>query len=169
MGKVVSRDELLLLRENWRREGKTVVFTNGIFDLLHRGHLELLNRAKEMGHVLVVGINSDASARRNKGPNRPIISQEDRAFMLCNLIPVDFVIIFEEDTPYTLIGQLRPDVLVKGADYTVDKIVGSDIVLGYGGKVVPVELVKGKSSTRIINSILARYNEKSGREQALGK
>ena len=160
MGAVIERKALLKLREQLREQGKTVVFTNGIFDLLHRGHLELLNRAKKMGDVLVVGINSDASARRNKGPNRPIISEEDRAFMLCNLIPVDFVVIFEEDTPYELIGELRPDVLVKGADYKIEEIVGSDIVLGYGGKVVPVELVQGKSSTRIINSILKRYSEK---------
>ncbi len=164
MGAVIERKALLKLREQLRERGKTVVFTNGIFDLLHRGHLELLNRAKEMGDVLVVGINSDASARRNKGPNRPIISEEDRAFMLCNLIPVDFVVIFEEDTPYELIGELRPDVLVKGADYKIEEIVGSDIVLGYGGKVVPVELVQGKSSTRIINSILKRYSEKAESE-----
>ncbi len=162
MGKVIERKALLELREKLRAQGKTVVFTNGIFDLLHRGHLELLNRAKKLGDVLVVGINSDASARRNKGPNRPIISEEDRAFMLCNLIPVDFVVIFEEDTPYALIEELRPDVLVKGADYKIEEIVGSDIVLGYGGKVVPVELVRGKSSTRIINSILKRYTEKPG-------
>ena len=161
MGAVIERNALLKLREQLRERGKTVVFTNGIFDLLHRGHLELLNRAKKMGDVLVVGINSDASARRNKGPNRPIISEEDRAFMLCNLIPVDFVVIFEEDTPYELIGELRPDVLVKGADYKIEEIVGADIVLGYGGKVVPVELVQGKSSTRIINSILKRYSEKA--------
>ena len=161
MEAVIERKVLLKLREQLREQGKTVVFTNGIFDLLHRGHLELLNRAKKMGDVLVVGINSDASARRNKGPNRPIISEEDRAFMLCNLIPVDFVVIFEEDTPYELIGELRPDVLVKGADYKIEEIVGSDIVLGYGGKVVPVELVQGKSSTRIINSILKRYSEKA--------
>ncbi len=164
MGAVIERKALLKLREQLREQGKTVVFTNGIFDLLHRGHLELLNRAKKMGDVLVVGINSDASARRNKGPNRPIISEEDRAFMLCNLIPVDFVVIFEEDTPYELIGELRPDVLVKGADYKIEEIVGSDIVLGYGGKVVPVELVQGKSSTRIINSILKRYSEKVEQE-----
>ena len=161
MGRVVSPDELLVLREKFRGRGQKVVFTNGVFDLLHRGHLELLNQAKNLGDVLVVGINSDASARRNKGPNRPIISQEDRAFMLCNLVPVDFVVIFDEDTPYQLIAALKPDVLVKGADYKISEIVGSDIVLAYGGKVVPIALVRDRSSTRIINSILKRYTENS--------
>ncbi len=157
MGKVISVDELLKLREELKSSGKVLVFTNGIFDLIHRGHLELLNKAKSLGDLLVVGINSDLSARRNKGPKRPIISEDDRAFMLANLAPVDYVVVFQEDTPYQLIGKLKPDILVKGADYSVDQIVGYDIVFGYGGKVVPIPLVRGKSSTRIINQILEKY------------
>ncbi|GBD93931.1 bifunctional protein HldE [bacterium BMS3Abin05] len=157
MGRIVSREEIVRLRNELRDQGKLLVFTNGIFDLLHRGHLDLLNRAKNLGDVLVVGLNSDASARRNKGQKRPIISQDDRAFMLCHLIPVDYVLIFEEDTPYECIKEIKPDVLVKGADYAVHQIVGSDIVLGYGGKVVPVPLARGKSSTQIINSIVEKF------------
>ena len=159
MGKIISQSDLLSLRKALKEKGKILVFTNGIFDLVHRGHLELLNKAKGMGDVLVVGINSDASARRNKGPKRPIISQNDRALMLANLVPVDYVVIFEEDTPYELIGRLKPDVLVKGADYSVEQIIGYDIVLGYGGKVEPIPLVHGKSSTKIINQILEKYLE----------
>ena len=159
MGEIISLNDLLSLRENLKKSGKTLVFTNGIFDLVHRGHLELLNKAKRLGDVLIVGINSDASVRRNKGPKRPIISQDDRAFMLANLAPVDYVVIFEEDTPYELIGQLMPDVLVKGADYSVEQIIGHDIVLGYGGKVVSIPLVHGRSSTKIINQILGKYSE----------
>lgn len=159
MGEIISLNDLLSLREILKKSGKTLVFTNGIFDLVHKGHLELLNKAKRLGDVLIVGINSDASVRRNKGPKRPIISQDDRAFMLANLAPVDYVLIFEEDTPYELISQLMPDVLVKGADYSVEQIIGYDIVLGYGGKVVPIPLVHGKSSTKIINQILGKYSE----------
>jgi len=159
VGEIISLNDLLSLRENLKKSGKTLVFTNGIFDLVHRGHLELLNKAKRLGDVLIVGINSDASVRRNKGPKRPIISQDDRAFMLANLAPVDYVVIFEEDTPYELIGQLMPDVLVKGADYSVEQIIGHDIVLGYGGKVVSIPLVHGRSSTKIINQILGKYSE----------
>jgi len=159
VGEIISLNDLLCLRENLKKSGKTLVFTNGIFDLVHRGHLELLNKAKRLGDVLIVGINSDASVRRNKGPKRPIISQDDRAFMLANLAPVDYVVIFEEDTPYELIGQLMPDVLVKGADYSVEQIIGHDIVLGYGGKVVSIPLVHGRSSTKIINQILGKYSE----------
>ena len=159
MGKIISLNELLLLRESFKESGRILVFTNGIFDLVHRGHLELLNKAKKLGDVLAVGINSDASARRNKGPKRPIIPQNDRAFVLANLAPVDYVVIFEEDTPYELIGRLKPDILVKGADYSIEQIVGYDIVLGYGGKVVPIPLVHGKSSTKIINQILEKYLE----------
>ncbi len=159
VGKIISLNDVLSLRETLKKEGKTLVFTNGIFDLVHRGHLELLNKAKHLGDVLLLGINSDASARWNKGPKRPIISENDRAFMLANLTPVDYVVIFEEDTPYELIGRLKPDVLAKGADYSVEQIVGYDIVLSYGGKVVPIPLVNGKSSTKIINKILEKYLE----------
>src|SRR5258708_1415181 len=128
MGRVVSREELKSLRDTLRREKKIVVFTNGCFDLIHRGHIEYLARAKSCGDVLVVGVNTDASVKRLKGEHRPITPQDDRAIIVANLSPVDYVYLFEEDTPYELISLLIPDVLVKGADCKVDEIVRKDVV-----------------------------------------
>jgi len=153
VGEIISLNDLLSLRENLKKSGKTLVFTNGIFDLVHRGHLELLNKAKRLGDVLIVGINSDASVRRNKGPKRPIISQDDRAFMLANLTPVDYVVIFEEDTPYEVIKLVQPDILVKGSDYKKEDIVGYDIVTAKGGKVVTIDFLPGYSTTEIEKKI----------------
>ncbi|MFQ5627511.1 MAG: D-glycero-beta-D-manno-heptose 1-phosphate adenylyltransferase, partial [bacterium] len=119
----------------YRQSGKKIVFTNGVFDLLHRGHVEYLTKAKTLGDVLVVGINSDASVRRIKGKDRPIVPEVDRAFLVSMLKPVDHVILFSEDTPAVLIEKIRPDVLVKGADYQTHEIVGHDIVSSYGGRV----------------------------------
>jgi len=157
MGRIVTLEELIPVREQLRREGKTVVFTNGVFDLLHRGHVILLNRAKALGDVLVVGLNTDASVRKIKGDLRPIVPQEDRAFILANLAAVDYVVLFDEETPYNLISALLPDILVKGADYKVEEIVGHDVVLAHGGKVIPIELVNGCSTTRIIERIRALF------------
>lgn len=133
--------------------GKKVVFTNGCFDILHRGHLEYLQAAADLGDILVVGLNSDASVKRLKGENRPINNQNDRAFALASLVFVDAVIIFDEDTPLELIQRVKPNVLVKGGDYTVDSIVGADFVKGLGGDVQVIPFVDGYSTTHIIDKM----------------
>lgn len=130
-----------------------VVFTNGCFDILHSGHITYLAQARQMGDLLVVGLNSDASVRRLKGQERPVNSQDARALVLAALEIVDYVAIFDEDTPYNLIAKVQPDVLVKGGDYQVDNIVGADIVRARGGKVLTVPLVPGFSTTSIIDKI----------------
>jgi rfaE bifunctional protein nucleotidyltransferase chain/domain len=131
---IVELKELLELLEKVRGK-KKIVFTNGCFDILHAGHADYLNKAKSLGDILVVGINSDASVRRIKGEKRPILPQQMRAYLLDNLKPVDYVVIFEEDTPLELIKAIKPDVLVKGADWDLERIVGADFVLSYGGRV----------------------------------
>lgn len=156
MGQVVSLREAASLRAEFKRKGKKVVFTNGTFDILHRGHVEYLGKARALGDVLFVGLNSDHSVRSIKGAGRPIIREYDRAFILANLVSVDFVVIFDEDTPGNLISSLLPDVLVKGADWSVDKIVGKDVVEQHGGTVMTIELTPGCSSTSIIETILQR-------------
>lgn len=132
---------------------KRIVFTNGCFDILHRGHIHYLNEAKKQGDLLFLGLNSDASVKRLKGESRPINTESDRKFMLENLKSVDFVEIFEEDTPYELIKAVQPQVLVKGGDWSVEEIVGSDIVLSSGGEVKSLIFVDGFSTTNIINQI----------------
>lgn len=132
----------------WRLHAQRVVFTNGVFDLLHPGHVDYLERARELGHCLVVGINDDASVARLK-PGRPYQTLAARMRVLAGLIAVDAVVSFSEDTPLELIRAVRPDVLVKGADYTVQTIVGADLVLGYGGQVLTLELVPGYSTTAL--------------------
>lgn len=127
-----------------------IVFTNGCFDVLHYGHVHYLVQAKELGDILVVGLNSDASVRRLKGEGRPINSEQARAFVLAALEMVDYVCLFEEDTPYNLVSVVQPDVLVKGGDYAIDNIVGSDIVKKRNGEVVVLPFVEGYSSTMII-------------------
>ena len=134
----------------WRTQGLRIVFTNGCFDLLHRGHVEYLAKASDKGDVLVVGLNTDASVRRLKGESRPINDENARALVLASLAFVDTVVLFDEDTPYELIKAVRPDVLVKGADYKPEDIVGYDIVTAYGGKVETIDLVEGYSTTGII-------------------
>jgi rfaE bifunctional protein nucleotidyltransferase chain/domain len=135
------------------REGKKVVFTNGCFDILHRGHVTYLNEAKAQGDLLVLGLNSDASVKRLKGESRPVNSEQDRKFVLENLKAIDFVFIFEEDTPFNLIKEIRPDVLVKGGDWAVEDIVGSDIVIADGGEVKSLNFVDGFSTTSTIEKI----------------
>ena len=134
-------------------QNKKVVFTNGCFDILHRGHVTYLNEAKSLGDVLVIGLNSDASVARLKGPTRPVNHEEDRKFVLENLKAVDGVFIFEEDTPYNLINNLKPDILVKGGDWKAEDIVGSDIVLAKGGEVKSLNFVNGFSTTKTIEKI----------------
>ncbi len=137
----------------WRRQGLTVAFTNGCFDILHAGHVSLIQQARATADRLILGLNSDASVRRLKGAERPVNGERDRALVLSALAAVDLVVIFEEDTPLALIERLKPDVLVKGADYTVETVVGAEIVLGAGGRVVLAELVPGKSTTNVIARI----------------
>lgn len=136
--------------------GKRIVFTNGCFDILHSGHIDLLGRARGLGDALVVAINTNASVGRMKGPGRPIIQQDDRAELLSGLEMVDFVCTFEEDTPLQAILEIRPDVLVKGADWT-SNIVGQSEVESWGGKVVALPLIEGRSTSGIVDRVLARY------------
>lgn len=150
--KVRSLKKLLTLRDLWRWEGKKVVFTNGVFDILHAGHVELLEKTRALGDILIVGLNSDASAKRlDKGPERPVNKWDDRAAVLCALACVDAVIVFEEDTPAELLEKLRPDILVKGGDYRKDQVAGRESA----GRVVIVPLKKGYSTTALIRRLRA--------------
>ncbi len=158
---LLSLPELLRILEEERRKGKKIVFTNGCFDIIHAGHVDYLKKAKALGDILVVGLNSDNSIKRIKGEKRPIIPQEMRAEVLSSLKPVDFVVIFEEDTPENLIKAIRPDILVKGGDWELNKIVGKDFVESYGGKVLTIPFTYDISTTEIINTILERYCENS--------
>jgi len=158
---IVSLSGIATIREDLEKEGLTVVFTNGVFDVIHRGHIEYLNKARDYGDILIVGVNSDSSVKRLKGDTRPINCESDRLIVVDSLKPVDYTVLFDTDTPYDMIKRLIPDILVKGADYdpmitdTRDKryIVGSDIVKAAGGKVITVELVPGRSSTDTINKL----------------
>ncbi len=136
-----------------RRRKKKIVFTNGCFDLLHVGHLKVFIECKKKGDVLVLGLNSDASIRRIKGPKRPLVPQDERALLLAGLEPIDYVAIFNEDTPENLIRLVQPDILIKGGDWKADQIVGRDIAK----KVVRVPLIKGHSTTALIERIVRRY------------
>ena len=153
MSVVVTRAELVQMREKFRHEGKKVVFTNGCFDIVHRGHVDYLTKAKALGDVLLVGMNTDASVRRLKGAARPIVCQDDRAFVLGAFRVVDYVCLFDEDTPYELIKAIVPDVLVKGSDWKIDSIVGKDIVEAAGGSVQMIDFVPNHSTTDIIKKI----------------
>jgi rfaE bifunctional protein nucleotidyltransferase chain/domain len=152
-GKVFRSEDLRAILNIWRLLEKKIVFTNGCFDLLHLGHVDYLSKAADLGDKLVIGLNSDASTSALKGPGRPIIDQYSRSIMLASLSFVDAVILFDDPTPLELIASVKPDVLVKGADYTVDQIVGSDLVLGYGGDVQTIEYLSGYSTTIIEKKI----------------
>lgn len=141
------------LVSTWRRQGEVIVFTNGCFDLLHPGHLHSLNQTKQFGNRLVVGVNSDASVKRLKGVNRPIIAEQGRVDMLAALEVVDAVVVFEEDSPIHLIETILPDILVKGSDYKKSNIVGADIVEMHGGKVELIKLVPGFSTSELVKKI----------------
>ena len=143
--------------EEWKSQGKKVVFTNGCFDILHAGHVQYLEKAKASGDVLVVGVNSDASVKRLKGVNRPIAPEMDRCMLLAGLEAVDATVIFDEDTPAKIIEKLLPDILVKGADWPVDKIVGAKTVLEHGGEVKTIAFLEGRSTTSIIERIIEIY------------
>ncbi len=148
--------ELKKILDDEKARGKKIVFTNGCFDLLHAGHVDYLKKAKALGDILVAGLNSDASISRIKGQSRPITSFEERAFVMANLKPVDYVTIFEEDTPYELIATIIPDYLVKGADWKDEDIVGRDVVLANGGEIKRIEFVVNQSTSNIIRTILEK-------------
>ncbi len=158
MGIILTIDELVNIRRAVKNNNKKVVFTNGCFDILHKGHIDYLNESKKLGDYLVVGINSNESVRKLKGPKRPILPQEERAFIISNLIAVDFVCIFNEETPLELISQVLPDFLVKGADWAIDAVVGKEVVEKNGGKVMTITLTPNKSTTNLIETILKTYN-----------
>jgi rfaE bifunctional protein nucleotidyltransferase chain/domain len=151
--RILTRDELLELRTAWRAAGKRVVFTNGCYDLLHRGHIRLLEQARSMGDILVLGLNTDASVQRMKGPSRPLMSQDDRAAVAAALAAVDAVTFFDEDTPRELIAALLPDILVKGADWT-HFIAGREEVEASGGEVKTIPLEAGFSTTNLVEKII---------------
>jgi rfaE bifunctional protein nucleotidyltransferase chain/domain len=167
MGHLVGRTELSAIRRRLRRNGKRVVFTNGTFDILHRGHVEYLQAARRLGDVLVVGLNTDASIKRIKGDKRPINHNRDRAIVLASLGCVDYVCFFGDDTPLKLIKAVIPDVLVKGADWAADAIVGKDVVEAHGGVVRRITLTRGRSTTNVIQEVLRKYG--SAPEAADGK
>lgn len=152
-GKVKSLDDLKRIADQARRDGKTVVLTNGCFDLLHRGHVHILREAKALGDILIVAINSDRSVKAIKGPSRPVLSESDRTELLAAMEMVDYVALFDEPDPYDLIAAVRPNVLVKGGDWGSDQIVGADIVKRNGGKVAVIPYLKGFSTTEIIERI----------------
>ena len=149
-GKIGKLHEIKNIVAEAKRECKAVVFTNGCFDLLHRGHLHLLREAKKCGDILVVALNSDSSVRKIKGADRPILPAAERAELIAALEMVDYVTTFDEPEPYEVIKELKPDILVKGGDWPKDKIVGADIVEGQGGRVVVISYLKGYSTTKII-------------------
>jgi len=155
--RVKSQAEALETVRQWQATGKKVVFSNGCFDILHAGHVEYLEAARELGDVLVIGLNSDASVRRLKGTMRPICCENDRAALLSALRCVDCVTLFDDDTPEELITMLIPDILVKGADWDVERIAGASAVLAHGGEVLTLPLLEGRSTSTIIETIKERY------------
>ncbi|RYD56637.1 MAG: D-glycero-beta-D-manno-heptose 1-phosphate adenylyltransferase [Sphingobacteriales bacterium] len=146
-------DQLVRKCHAWRMLGKKIVFTNGCFDILHHGHLDLLAKAADLGNILIVGLNTDQSVKRLKGPERPVNHEQDRALQMASLLCVDAVCLFDEDTPAELIQIIQPDVLVKGGDYTLDKIVGADYVISRGGSVEIIPFVAGYSTSSLIANI----------------
>jgi rfaE bifunctional protein nucleotidyltransferase chain/domain len=159
MGRVMAIGELREARDKAKREDKIFVFTNGCFDILHRGHIELLKVARGLGDMLAVGLNSDTSVRRLKGQRRPIMPQDDRAVVLASLESVDFVTLFDEDTPERIIAVLKPDILVKGSDYALSDIVGRRQVEDSGGRVVRIGLYGDYSTEKVLRGIAARYKD----------
>jgi rfaE bifunctional protein nucleotidyltransferase chain/domain len=155
--KIMRLDEAITQVADWQRAGQSVVFTNGCFDIVHLGHIDYLEKARALGDRLVLGLNTDASVSRLKGPSRPVVDEYARARLMAALSFVDTVILFDEPTPQELIEALKPDILVKGDDYSVETIVGSDFVLNHGGEVKTVSLVPGYSTTALIEKIKTSY------------
>jgi len=160
MGCLVSLEEAIVIRKRLAEQGKKVIFTNGIFDILHVGHVDYLEEARSLGDVLFVGVNSDASTRQLKGPLRPIIPQEERARLVAALACVDYVLIFEEPTACAVVEALRPDVYVKGGDYTLQQLPEAPVVQRYGGEVRILPYREGRSTSQIIRIILGRFRER---------
>ncbi len=153
--KVVSQDQALKNLKAWREKNKKIVFTNGCFDIIHPGHIDYLSQARDLGDILVLGLNTDQSVRRlNKGSNRPINDERTRAYVLAGLACVDLIVFFDEETPYNLIKLLQPNVLVKGNDYEVEKIIGFDILKENGGEVITIPFLEGYSTSRLIKKII---------------
>jgi len=159
--KIRTRRGLLKIIKDLKAKGKRIVFTNGCFDLLHIGHVRYLEKAKALGDVLVVGVNSDSSVRKLKGPQRPILSEEDRAGILSSLGCVDYITVFSEIDPLELITSLRPDVLVKGGDWKKEQTVGKEVVERSGGEVIILPFVKGASTSNLIQTILKKYEKRT--------
>jgi D-beta-D-heptose 7-phosphate kinase/D-beta-D-heptose 1-phosphate adenosyltransferase len=157
---VVSQEEIVRIRQKAREDGQRVVFTNGCFDILHRGHVEYLGAAKELGDMLIVGVNTDSSTKKIKGDKRPIVPLEDRMAVLASLGCVDYVTGFNDETPFELIELLVPDVLAKGGDWKIDEVVGKDTMEKVGGKVVIIDLLEGRSTRDIIGRIVEKYCRK---------
>ena len=151
--KITSLKFLTEVCKSLKKKKKKIVFTNGCFDIIHRGHVSYLNQAKKAGDILIVGLNKDISIRRIKGPLRPINNENDRAFVLAALEMIDYIVMFADDTPLKLIESLRPDILVKGSDWALNDIVGKDILDSYGGKIKRIKLVRGRSTTNVIDRI----------------
>lgn len=151
--KIYTLTSIILQLNRWRLLGKKIVFTNGVFDILHQGHIASLSEAASYGHILIVGVNADASVKRLKGETRPINDEQSRALLLASLVMIDAVLIFEEDTPLHLITNILPDVLIKGGDYTLEQIVGAKEVIANGGEVKIAPIVEGFSTTRIIEKM----------------
>ncbi len=159
--KIKEKKELLRIVKNLKAKGKRIVFTNGCFDLLHLGHVRYLEKAKALGDVLVVGVNSDSSVRKLKGPKRPILTEEERTEILSGLGCVDYITIFNEADPLKLIISLKPNLLVKGGDWTREQIVGREVVERSGGELVIIPFIKGASTSNVIDIILKRYEKRT--------
>lgn len=151
--KIKSREEAKATVARWMNDGETIVFTNGCFDIVHRGHVDYLSKAGDLGTKLVLGLNTDASVRRLKGQSRPIVDEHSRAVLLAAMQFIDLVVLFDEDTPYELIKELQPDILVKGSDYQAQDIVGYDVVMAKGGRVETIDFVDGFSTSTIVERI----------------
>lgn len=159
--KIKKRDDLRRIVEDLKTKGKRIVFTNGCFDLLHIGHIRYLEEAKSLGDILVVGVNSDRSVRNLKGPDRPILPEEERTEILSGLESVNYITIFDEPTPLELISSLQPHILVKGGDWTKETTVGKEVVERLGGEVVILPFIEGTSTSNLIETILKRYEKRT--------
>jgi len=159
MKSIKTLEEMKEIRQQLKNQNKKVVFTNGCFDLIHAGHVDYLSKAKALGDVMIVGLNSDTSVLSIKGSKRPILKEAERSFIISNLKPVDYVVLFDEDTPKLLIEELLPDILVKGADWKIEYIVGKDVVIASGGEVRTIEFVNEQSTSNIIKIIADRFKD----------